>query len=331
MTENPRPTLKTIAQMTGLAVPTVSRALSGAKDIGEHTRDRVQKIAQEIGYVPNRAGLRLRTGRNYVISLLLSPEVEVMNFTARLINGAASALRNTQYHLTITPCFADEDPMRALRHVVETNAADAVIFNQTLPQDPRVQYLMERNFPFATHGRTEWSDQHAYYDYDNGVFARLAVRHLAAKGRRSIGIVAPPPSIFYGQEMISAATDEAKAQGVELHVFQTVTSEDPVQKVEVSMATKMQQGRRFDGMIFGSANSCMAGVSGLEQAGLRIGEDVDVFSKESANFLQRFRSPIHSVQEDALTAGAFLARAAIARIEQPEKPLMQQVEIPQER
>ena len=58
------PTLKDIALLAGLAVPTVSRALSGASDIGLKTRERVRKIADEIRYAPNRAGLRLRTGKN---------------------------------------------------------------------------------------------------------------------------------------------------------------------------------------------------------------------------------------------------------------------------
>jgi len=105
MSQVPRPTLKTIAQLTGLAVPTVSRALSSAQDIGLATRTRVRKVADEIGYVPNRAGVRLRTGRTHVISLVLSTEAEVMNLTARLINAAAGALRQTSYHLTITPFF----------------------------------------------------------------------------------------------------------------------------------------------------------------------------------------------------------------------------------
>ena len=105
MSQVPRPTLKTIAQLTGLAVPTVSRALSSEQDIGLATRTRFRKVADEIGYVPNRAGVRLRTGRTHVISLVLSTEAEVMNLTARLINAAAGALRQTSYHLTITPFF----------------------------------------------------------------------------------------------------------------------------------------------------------------------------------------------------------------------------------
>ncbi len=72
----------------------------------------------------------------------------------------------------------------------------------------------------------------------------------------------------------------------------------------------------------------MAGVSGLEKAGLTVGDQVDVFSKEAIPFLQRFRPAIHALHEDALAAGEFLARAAIERIEHPEKPVMQFLEVP---
>ena len=66
-----KPTLRTISEISGLAVPTVSRALNDAPDIGRETKQRVREIAREIGYVPNRAGVRLRTGKTNVISLVL--------------------------------------------------------------------------------------------------------------------------------------------------------------------------------------------------------------------------------------------------------------------
>lgn len=328
MSKSPRPTLKTIAQLTGLAVPTVSRALSGAEDIGQKTRERVRQVADEIGYVPNRAGLRLRTGRTFVLSLVLSNEADVMNLTARLINGTAAALRSTRYHLTITPYFPDEDPMRPIRHVVETNAADAVILNQIQPEDPRVRYLLDKGFPFAAHGRSSWSDQHAYYDFDNRAFGRLAVRRLASQGRKSIRLVAPPQDQTYSQEMILGAREEAQAQGVQLHVMQRITSDHPAAQIEAEIAALFSEQVPTDGMIFGSANSCMAAVSGLEEAGLTIGKEIDLFAKEAIPFLKRFRPAIQSLHEDALAAGEFLARAAIERVEKPEEPLMQFLEVP---
>ena len=67
-----KPTLKTIADLTGLAVTTVSRALAGAPQIALETRERVRAVASDIGYQPDRAALRLRTGRTNVISACAS-------------------------------------------------------------------------------------------------------------------------------------------------------------------------------------------------------------------------------------------------------------------
>jgi LacI family transcriptional regulator len=109
-----RPTLKTISRLSDLAVPTVSRALSDAPDISESTKKKVRKIAQDIGYRPNRAGLRLRTGKTNVIALVLSIDFDMINHTARLITSIAAATRSTPYHLIVTPYFPDEDPMEGI-------------------------------------------------------------------------------------------------------------------------------------------------------------------------------------------------------------------------
>ena len=82
-----KPTLKTISEASGLAVPTMSRALKNAPDISEATKEKVRRIADELGYVPNRAGVRLRTGRTNVISLVMSSENEMMTQTARLLTS----------------------------------------------------------------------------------------------------------------------------------------------------------------------------------------------------------------------------------------------------
>ena len=88
-----RPTLKTIAFMTGLGVTTVSRALKDAPEIGEETRRRVQLVARQVGYRPNRAGVRLRTGKTNVISLILDTEEQVMGFVSDMIYGISEASR----------------------------------------------------------------------------------------------------------------------------------------------------------------------------------------------------------------------------------------------
>ena len=62
--EKPRRcTLLDIAQRTGFTVNTVSRALKDKSDISVATREQIKAVADEMGYVRNRAASSLRSGR----------------------------------------------------------------------------------------------------------------------------------------------------------------------------------------------------------------------------------------------------------------------------
>jgi LacI family transcriptional regulator len=105
-----RPTLRTLAEITGLGVSTVSQALRDSPEIAEETRKRVQLAAQQAGYRPNRAGVRLRTGKTNVIAVVLNAQDEGSGFVADFVFGLSKALENTGYHLVITP-YDLSDPM----------------------------------------------------------------------------------------------------------------------------------------------------------------------------------------------------------------------------
>ena len=322
MTESPpdpidasRPTLKTIAAATGLAIATVSRALKDAPDIGEETKRRVRETALKLGYRPNRAGVRLRTGKTNVIALVLSTETDVMNHTSQLIYSIAAALRGTAYHLVVMPFFPDEDPMSPIRYLVETESADGVILNQTTPDDPRIRYMAERGFPFATHGRTDMGLDHPYFDYDNEAFARAGVRELARRGRKRLLLVAPPRGHNYARHMITGFMEESALQGVVFEVLTTATSDSGSTRIEAAVVERLKQDNPPDGLVVGSTTAAMAAVAGAETTGRQIGRDFDLVAKEAISFLHRFRRGIIVFHEDVGRAGEFLARAVMAAIE----------------
>ncbi len=324
-----RPTLKTIAGITGLAVTTVSRALNDAPDIGLKTRQRVRAVADEVGYVPNRAGVRLRTGKTSVISLVLCTDNDVMNHTAKLISSIASALRDTQYHLIITPYFLDEDPMRPIRYIVENRSADAVILNRIEPDDPRILYLKEQGLPFVTHGRSNYARDHSYFDFDNVAFGKIAARQLIAKGRSRLLMVAPPITQAYAQHMIDGASSVAKAQGIDFEILGGATSDDPKDHVEEAVYDRVRNGPTVDGLVCGSMTSTLAAMTGAERHGLVVGKDLDVFAKEGTPFLSHFRREVLTIPEDVGRAGHFLAKAAIHAISDPDGQPMQELQVPE--
>jgi LacI family transcriptional regulator len=336
MTESPlttlhdaeRPTLKTIAAETGLAIATVSRALKDAPDIGEETKRRVRETAERLGYRPNRAGVRLRTGKTNVIALVLSTESDMMNHTSQLIYSIAAALKGTPYHLVVMPYFPSEDPMTPIRYVVETGSADGVIMNQTMPDDPRVRYMAERGFPFATHGRTTMGIDHPYFDFDNEEFGRVAVRELQARGRKRLLLVAPPRAHNYARHMITGFANEAALQGLTFEVLDTANSDSGFTAIQAAVQDRLSAPLAPDGIVVGSTTAAMATVAGAEAAGLAIGRDFDVAAKEAIRFLHHFRRDIIVLHENVNRAGEFLARAVMAAIERRAPEQGQCIDVP---
>ena len=82
--------------------------------------------------------------------------------------------------------------MPAIRRIVEGRLADGIVLDTTQPQDPRVRYLLEHNFPFVTFGRTELVSEHPYVDADNEQAAFLATQYLIDRGHRRIALISPP-------------------------------------------------------------------------------------------------------------------------------------------
>jgi LacI family transcriptional regulator len=323
-----RPTLKTIARISGLAVTTVSRAMRDESDIGVDTKELVARIAEAIGYVPNRAGLRLRTGRTNVISLVVPAEGDVLNNVAKLTNSIAKELRGTQFHLNVLPWFPDEDPLRPIKYIVETRSADAVIFNMTKPADERVAYLLKKQFPFVTHGRTKWADQHAYYDYDNTAFIGVALNRLAKRGRKNILAILPPRNQNYSQDMVRGLEQEGAQLAIKYRISENVDSDQPSEAILHWVTRRLEQSPEIDAVLCTSSKAAISAIVAIEKHGRKLGQDIDVYSKEVIPILKMFRENIIVEIEDVGLAGRFLAKAAIQQLQDQSLPLMQQLEVP---
>ncbi|QRM55762.1 LacI family transcriptional regulator [Sinorhizobium sp. BG8] len=301
--------------MTGLGITTVSRALKDAPDISAETKERVRLVARQIGYQPNRAGVRLRTGKTNVISLILSLEEEIMGLTSPIVVGISEVLASTQYHLVVTPYRASGNPLDPVRYVLETGAADGVIISRTEPKDPRVALMMERNFPFVTHGRTEMGFTHPYHDFDNERFAYEAVRRLTEKGRRRLMLLQPPPYLTFHRHMRSGFEKGLRDFGATAVPFGQVDLDSSLQQIRDACEEVMRQPNPPDGIVSGSGSGAVALVAAVEATGRKLAVDLDVAAKEPSSFLQWLRPEIMTMREDIRLAGRELAKAVLSRIE----------------
>jgi len=312
-----KPTLKTIAELTGLAVTTVSRALADAPQIALETRMRVRQVAGEIGYLPDRAAQRLRTGRTNVISLVLDPHEEILGYATSMIRGLTEALRGTAYHLVVTPHFSDTPQIDPVRHIVRNRMADGIVFTRTEPSDERVKLLMENNFPFICHGRTELATAHPYVDYDNYGFAYQAARKLIAAGSKKLFIILPPDRFTFAHHMRHGFMTAVREEGVGFEIAKGVTLDSKSDDIRDHLYRRMAEPDRPDGFVCGGEVSALSVIAAASDQGLEVGKDVRLVAKQTSGLFDQVRPRVETIYEDLSEAGLLMGRLLLKRIAGP--------------
>ena len=83
--------IREIAKEAGVSSTTVSRVLRGIGEISEDTRERVQRLARELGYRPNLAVRTMQTGRSQTVGVLMDI-TEDPGFRGMILRGIHDTL-----------------------------------------------------------------------------------------------------------------------------------------------------------------------------------------------------------------------------------------------
>ncbi|MEM6985111.1 MAG: LacI family transcriptional regulator [Pseudomonadota bacterium] len=316
MTDHPHkaPTLKTIAEMTGLSLSTVSLSLRDGAKLKKETRERVARAAAELGYVPNRAGVRLRTGQTNVLTLILSTERNTLDYTRLLIQGIGTHLQGTQYHLNVTPELPGSDPLDALNYILTNRTSDGVILTHTSRNDPRVERLSSAGLPFVTHGRTAIAHEHAYVDFHAERFIDLAVERLLAKGRSRFLFIPFDNGTTNFANTVAQFRNTISARKLD----GTVALDNP--QLATAASTRefaretAEAANAPDAIICSNEVTAVAVLGGMTDTGKTCGTDFDLVCKGTTELLPALYPQIETVREDLFEAGRHIAELLVQSV-----------------
>ena len=309
-----RVTLRTIAEVTGLSLSTVSLSLRGGTTLKQATRDKVAEAARSLGYVPDRAGVRLRTGKTNVIALVLDGAEDSIDFARQMIQGIGAAIKGTRYHLTVIPEFERNHSPETIRYILENRTADGVIITHTGPRDARVQMMIDADFPFVSHGRTEFYTPHPYHDFHSEDFAGIAVRRLVDKGCKDVMLVIGDDSTTNFHNIVTAFRKATARAGVVGTLLESARGTTPAEMRRIGLDLASRQDRP-DGVVLDSEMRTIALVGGLQEGGLVLGRDLQIIYKQTSGILPTLFPALDSVREDVFAAGGELTRLLLRRID----------------
>src|SRR3954452_20901616 len=148
-----RVTIRQLAQLSGVSIGTVSRALNGYADVSAETRAREMRLAGELDSTPAAAARSLKTQRSQVIGVFLEtgeghPDLQHPFFHEVLV-GLKHTIGAGGYDLLL---FASEHPgngygTHAYLKRCHHHSVEGAVLMGTDPEDPDVRRLVRSELP----------------------------------------------------------------------------------------------------------------------------------------------------------------------------------------
>ena len=133
--------LKDIAYRAGVSVMTVSKALRDKPDLAVATKERIRKLATQMGYVPDVSAQTLRTRNTRVLGLVLSTSTNPIN--ARICLAIEEQAYELGYEVLLAHTLNRTDREEAVLRRMIARRVDGVFISPVYRLEPKAQIYEE--------------------------------------------------------------------------------------------------------------------------------------------------------------------------------------------
>lgn len=331
-----KPTINDVARLAGVSKKTVSRVINRSPLLNQATREKVEAVIADLGFVPNPQARALALRRNFLLGLIHdNPNAQmVLNFQ----EGVLDAIQGTDFALVVRPVDRHSPELfDDIRHFIEQQRLFGVMILPPLSENDELAKLVaELGCGYVRMGSAELDDASHLVQSNDRQAVREAVRYLIEQGHSRIGLIAGPEGFRSALERREGWREELEAQGLphgpELVAAGNYTFETGLAAAEVLLASANPPSA-----IFASNDVMAAGVIHAARArGLSVPEDLSVVGFDDTAIaatiwppLSTVRWPIRAMarsaalklidpaaarEEQSLFLTEFVPRASVARI-----------------
>ena len=286
-----RVTIGDVAKAAGVSITTVSHALNGKGRLTDATRQRVQEVAQELGYQPSALARGLAGGRTGMLAVTVSfvgnlaLTVGDYDYFMQVMNAATAAAFERGSSLTLVPAQSRGEVLARL-------PLDGAVVMDPVPGDPIVDLLDERGVPVVTTGRRPDGPEDAcWVDNDHMTGTRAVMEHLAAQGARRIAVMTAPPQQSYVIDALSGFHQACGDLGLEPVV--EVVSDSISEGGGYVAASRLLNSAQPPDAIYATLDRLALGaLLAADAKGMRVPEDLLVAGCTDSYAAQSSRPPL---------------------------------------
>lgn len=310
-----RATSYDVARVAGVSQPTVSRCFKGDTAISADTRERVLRIAAELGYTRNALARSLITRRSHMVSVIAT-EFTLHN-NPELIYALGDALREAGIGLILQMIENDSTIGTVLQQTLEYPLDGLICCAEMEAGD--LKRLSAHGLPIVFFNRAVVAERIDYVTLDHAEASRGVAAEFHRAGHRDIVCIAGPKDAPVSRLRVDAFTTELAARGLSSVVVETP---DFSYAGGRAAFTALARNRARPDAVFCANDQLALGVMDACRfdLGWRVPQDVSITGFDDIEEASRPAYGLTTVRQPIVRMAAQAVELLMARIEMPETP-----------
>lgn len=206
-------TISDVARLSGVSKRTISRVINNSPKVGEKTRERIQKIINELNYSPNPQARGLAARRSYLLGMVYdNPDALYINDVQR---GVLSVCREFGYELVVHPCDMKADNLinEAVNFANRSKLDGVIILPPISENNDLAGALGKANVNYVRLASIAMdSADHVVISNERAAAAAMA-EYLVKLGHTRIGYIAGPKGMKSTRERLEGFCDALEKYG----------------------------------------------------------------------------------------------------------------------
>ncbi len=310
MKKTGQPTINDVARLAGVSKKTVSRVINQSPLLNGETRDRVQAVIAEIGYIPNPQARALALRRNFLIALIHdNPNAQMV---LGVQQGLLEVLRDTEFELLVHPVDRSAPDMTdGVRRFLERQRPYGVMLLPPISENDALAALCDQiGCRYVRMGSAPFDEAEHMVSSNDREAVRGAVEHLLSAGHRRICMIAGPHGFRSAHERQQGYEEaiEAAAIGVQRT---WIAQGDYTFESGMRAAERLLDLSPRPTAIFASNDEMAAGALHVaRQRGLEVPDDLSIIGFDDTSIASHLWPPLTTVRWPIAT----MARAAALKL-----------------
>jgi LacI family transcriptional regulator len=311
-------TIRDIAQLAGVSIATVSRAVNGRGDVSEETRTLVRRIAREHGYTASRDARGLSTGRTGLIGMTL-PMIHPTYFSA-IVDSVAEALDEHDMRIVLCPTQHQHDREVSLIERLMHGTTDGAILVLPAESGSELRALVRRGYRCVVVDPSEQPDEDIpAVSAAHSAGADQAVGHLLGLGHRRIAAITGPRGRMATDERLRGYHAAMAGAGVLPDARLVAESNFKVEGGFESAARLLALSDRPTAIFAFNDPLAIGAMRAARTQGLRVPEEVSIVGFDDTNEAQFVTPGLTTVRQPLVEMGR-IAVGLLLRLLENEAP-----------